>query len=167
MSPSTSLRDAAVLQNLAHQAPSAALPPTTPLSVLTKRPERDSAALARARRRVTSAAEADTHSAFVPRLMGFRPLEPRAGVGLAVMSFALMLVLRRGVAFRGAPAFASFSKGRNRSTAVAAAAGAGARAVAGRHTGPEGTKLPDVMHRTVSADELKVRVLNPRMRCTL
>lgn len=78
--------------------------------------------------------------------MGFRPLEPRAGVGLAVMSLALMLALRRGVAFRGAPAFGPVSKGRNRSSA----------AVTGRHTGPEGTELPEVMHRMVSADELKV-----------
>lgn len=93
--------------------------------------------------------------------MGFRPLEPRAGVGLTAMSLALLLVLRRGVAFRSSPtpAAAALSRGRDRSAAAGAAA---AGAVVSRHTGPEGTELPDVMHKAVSADGLKVGIVDPR-----
>lgn len=81
--------------------------------------------------------------------MVFRPFEPRSGLGLTAIAVGLtvMLFVRRGGAFRPVV-------GRNRSAATAATAAGGS--VVGRHTGPEGTKLPDVMHRTISADGLKV-----------
>lgn len=96
--------------------------------------------------------------------MGFRPIEPRVGVALTVMSLALLFMLKRGSAFRSGPtASCAFSRGNpGRSAAAAAtattaaAAATAAGAVQSRHTGPEGTELPDVMHRTVSAEELKV-----------
>lgn len=64
-------------------------------------------------------------------------------------------MLRRAGAFRSPPAAAvaavaaAFSRGRGRSYGTAAA---------GRHTGPEGTALPEVMHKTVGPEELKVRL---------
>lgn len=84
--------------------------------------------------------------------MGLRAVEPRVGVILTV-SLTVLLMLRRAGAFRSAPTAAvaavtaAFSRCRGRSYGSAA----------GRHTGPEGTALPEVMHKTVGPGELKVR----------
>lgn len=105
--------------------------------------------------------------------MGFRPLEPRVGVALTAMSLALLLLLKRGSAFRSGLSTAAVAGGAALSSSAlsgpkhhhvhhrSAAAGAATTgaAVQSRHTGPEGTDLPDVMHRTVSAEELKVGVV--------
>lgn len=92
--------------------------------------------------------------------MSFRAIEPRGAVALAVMSLALLSLLRRGGAFRSLPLLDGLSTvsrklqdgcwGRHSS-----GANGGARC---RDVGPEGTPLPDVMHRVVGADELKVGV---------
>lgn len=90
--------------------------------------------------------------------MGFRPLEPRAGVALTVMSLALLLALRRSGAFRvGSTATLSKHSCRNGSRhGRSASASASAGSKRGRGAGPEGTYLPDIVHRTISAEELKV-----------
>ncbi|CAM9263535.1 unnamed protein product [Scytosiphon promiscuus] len=94
--------------------------------------------------------------------MGFRSIETRAGVTLTAMSLALLLALRRGGAFRGGSTAAAFSRnfcrgGSRHATGVSASASG--EAVRGRSAGPEGTELPDIMHRTLSAEELKAEVI--------
>lgn len=83
--------------------------------------------------------------------MSFRAIEPRAVVALAVMSLALLSLARRAGAFRSLPLLNGDGIGdgrRTRHTNQGASQGQG--------VGPEGTHLPDVIHRVVGADEIKV-----------
>ena len=73
------------------------------------------------------------------------------------MSVALLCLLRKGGALRGLPVLKSFSGWpfRNGFPRTRPCSGMNAAAVA---EGPEGTDLPEVMHRVVEADELKVGI---------
>lgn len=83
-------------------------------------------------------------------------LEPRAALAVAIMSVATLSVLRRAGAFRAwqFPRLTAECWLRPRYPKNARFRGAHVRDGAG----PEGSSIPTVVHRTVDAEELKVRI---------
>lgn len=93
-----------------------------------------------------------------------RAVEPRAAVALALMSLALLSALRRGGALRSFQLPGALARLRH-----GGCLGGARKPIADRQrhsgdgsgvgVGPEGSTVPDVVHRVVSVDELKVRSL--------
>lgn len=93
-----------------------------------------------------------------------RAIDPRAAVALALMSLGLLSALRRGGALRSFQLPAALGRlqygGRSLSgagTAKKRLSGSERRSSSGSgDVGPEGSTVPDTVHRVVGADELKV-----------
>lgn len=85
-------------------------------------------------------------------------VEPRAAVALALMSVVVWSTLRRAGAFR-AWQIPGFQRGRRSCGDLherARGNSRGHQAYTKDAIGPEGSTIPDVVHRTVEAHELKV-----------
>lgn len=104
--------------------------------------------------------------------MSFRGLDARGTVALAIMSAALLSLANRSGAFRRVPllhrSICGFTRNsRNKDVRKGRCCGGISGSSRGAHTrelGPEGTALPDVMHKVISAEELKVSELQHTIR---
>lgn len=92
--------------------------------------------------------------------MSLRGFDPRGTVALAIMSAALLSLAHRSGAFRrGSLLHRSICNSRSKDARKGRYCGGisgSSRGADSRELGPEGTALPDVMHKVVSAEELKV-----------